>query len=1251
MPPRKKKADTSKDIMPFQFSLTGKLITSVDPTRLILEDDGGTIKDNFKSLKNIRYTDNGIRGIRGMSKINSTALSTQLKARNIHHFAKSQPVESHVLVQAFDTNIDNSKVWRNSTSIPNTGDFNGTALHTDARTTGSITAFAASGTRVQVTSAAHGRQNGDSITITGTTSYNGTFTTQDVATNTFIINDTFVADDATGTWATRTKGRFTNGQLGRLLYCNGDETMVWGGDQARLSKFIVYDPNGTFLYDYTEKVQNTLSDSENVATLKQVSGIGAETQILLHWEEAAPTFLDSSPGSDHDATAVGTAERSVAQVKFGTYSVLLDGNSDWATVADHADMVLSGGTWTFETWVYPSSLAADVGLYAQAVSSRTGDYMWAYIDTNGAVSLRVQEGTTAATGTVTLTGGGSGSVDGITVNSVEIMSGAENYDTDLDTTAVNVAANITANTSAPNYTASAASSVITITSVYKGDHVNTWDVTSSSTTITTSDVNMASGANTTVVTLDTPNSVVTTGSWQHIRVVENSNDYYIFVDGIQKAHVSDASRTEGNTAYDSTVFIGAVHDGTSTTKPFNGHLDETRLTNTALSTTDFDVPASAYTAATANVNIRIGNILPVEGFDFTVSNANTSSGTMSVFYWSSTNVWTAVTNLTDNTASGGIPLAQSGTVTFDSTETTARQKIIDGVLGYWYKIEITDADVATGISTVTVKEPFQDLRDFWDGNTRVAASVQLFEDSIFKDNTVNVFEDSFVFETTTGGDESSYMIMDSLATSTEYLTVGFNQRMQGLECKLIPNHSNTTANTVIEVEYWNGTAWTSVGAIVDGTIENSISFTKSGFITWNPVAENTEFRREVNKEEPLYYYKLSWSQNFTADVLCYFIAGIPVQVQIEKYSFPLNAQSRTWLMSNQSDKKNAAIVSAFGTLNAFNGDDSAVFEFGDQTPITAAAEVFVKLTTVGGVSDLIIAKNNSLFLVTGSDRTDWKITQISDDVGCPAPYTFKASPIGLEFSSLQSKQVVIWQSENGIMMYDSSAVFPVSDSISNFFDQSKSEAINLDKIADSYGFWDNSSGVYEYHWLFASGTSTVIDRELVFDLRRQRWYEIDRESANDLQCGVKVVDTNGAHHNYGMIDSGFMERLENGTAWTGDGSSIAYEFELGDIMFNDDMNWETLLRFIRLTMVQKTSGTITLTYAGDTSSTTKTLTMSQTKSGFDVTMPVHSAGGSKWGASVFHRLKFTVSTNDQTIGFEPLWVSGFYENYRLRLRD
>ncbi len=67
--------------------------------------------------------------------------------------------------------------------------------------TGPITAFAdGGGGTVIVTSAAHSLSNESHVTIIGTTNYNGAFQISAVTTDTFKITDTWVSDDATGTW-------------------------------------------------------------------------------------------------------------------------------------------------------------------------------------------------------------------------------------------------------------------------------------------------------------------------------------------------------------------------------------------------------------------------------------------------------------------------------------------------------------------------------------------------------------------------------------------------------------------------------------------------------------------------------------------------------------------------------------------------------------------------------------------------------------------------------------------------------------------------------------------------------------------------------------------------------------------------------------------------------------------------------------------------------------------------------------------
>lgn len=94
-------------------------------------------------------------------------------------------------------------------------------------------------------------------------------------------------------------------------------------------------------------------------------------------------------------------------------------------------------------------------------------------------------------GTVTLTGGASGSVDTLTVNSVEIMGSATNFNSTLTQTAIDVALKINRNSANKSIVAVANGAVITLTAQPgMGTVPNGWVVASTVTTITKTDVNM-----------------------------------------------------------------------------------------------------------------------------------------------------------------------------------------------------------------------------------------------------------------------------------------------------------------------------------------------------------------------------------------------------------------------------------------------------------------------------------------------------------------------------------------------------------------------------------------------------------------------------------------------------------------------------------------------------------------------------------------------------------------------------------------
>ena len=249
-----------------------------------------------------------------MTKINSSALSHP-KIRNIFHFNKSVNKESHVMVHAFNSAQTESKVFRNSTAIPNTGNFNATALHTDTVATGSITAFAQNGLSVTVTTANHGLYNGDEAIITGTTNYNGIFKIDNATLNTFDIVDTWVSNDATGTWTSVLQGRFSAAPDEHAAYCNGKETMVYGGEKTQISRFEVIKIDESELYDYSDEVRNILTDADNLARLVQTPAANATlAKLLMHLDNN----LTDSIGT-HTPTGVSITYDSTNKV-FGSHA-------------------------------------------------------------------------------------------------------------------------------------------------------------------------------------------------------------------------------------------------------------------------------------------------------------------------------------------------------------------------------------------------------------------------------------------------------------------------------------------------------------------------------------------------------------------------------------------------------------------------------------------------------------------------------------------------------------------------------------------------------------------------------------------------------------------------------------------------------------------------------------------------------------------------------------------------------------------
>lgn len=1024
--------------------LDGKLITAVDPVM---------IGSNFQELKNMRYFDTNPRAIKGMSKINSAALSSHPKISNGFHFKKEQPAESHILVQAFNSGETESKVFQNITAIPDTGDFNGTALHTDSGTS---------------------------------------------------------------------QGRFSEAPNGNVAYCNGSESLVWGGDEHFSSGFVNHDPDGAWTKDYTTKVQNTLTDTDNVATLTKISGdLPSNTGLLLHLDN---DVIDSST-SVHTVTNNNVTFDTTA--KFGTHAAVFNGTNAYLTVPDHADFDFSGRNWTIDFWYKPTttggtlfSQATDASNYIRIVFFSPDNSIGVYLNIAGSLAINVS------------------------------TSGHD----------------------------------------------------------------------------------LLTGEFHHIEVSQDGDDWYMFIDGRLVGQYTDARTVPDFTQ---PLYIGAFNNTVATQNYIDATIDEFRLGNTTLHTSSFEPRQIAYGTAATYVNI--GAVRPIQGAKIAIATANTTTSSANVLYWEryssdanntlTIGYWKKCTNITDGTASGGNSLAQTGSIAFDDTSSLASPKIFNNTHLYWYQFVFTDIDDTTTVSQVTLDMAMQGIKDLWDGETRSSIYFEVNTGTVAYDNTINVFEGTY-----TSTNSATYSDLTSLPAAG-YLLVGFTEQMTALDFRFITDKVNVDKGLVVEYNYWQGDSWKQLSLTQEETRVDAIPFNKSGIVAWTPPAIGEELPQELGGRPSLYYYKIDIKTALTTGtdkVHLYFLGGMPAQKSINGYKFPIMSHNRLMLGSNQADKKNSLLIGAPDSTSTFNGVDYREIPFGNDDELVSGSEIFGQFGSDIYNLTLVCKKSESWLLSEQESSFEW--FRVSSTIGCTAPLTVTSihTPAMEERPALNG---VIFQSTDAIYLFDGREFIPIHRDIEDVF-----KRINKTYLDKSVGFLDETN--QEWHWLITTGASTTHNEEWVFDLKRSRWYQIDRETY--LQSGFSVEDTVGNFYNYGTIDTGYMERLENGTTF--DGNDMNFSLRTGDTALSGSSIYETRIRQLNLLMKSKntTTNSVAVTHYGD----------GQTiGTAFTSISPANSSGrissrtkSENTGKHVFHSIKLAMTTNDEEIGFEPLGLGVFYQD-------
>jgi hypothetical protein len=611
-------------------------------------------------------------------------------------------------------------------------------------------------------------------------------------------------------------------------------------------------------------------------------------------------------------------------------------------------------------------------------------------------------------------------------------------------------------------------------------------------------------------------------------------------------------------------------------------------TNTALSAAA-DIPVSpmdysdyanntkmseSFTVGGSTKSFLIGSPRPAQGAKLYIKTANTTANTLVVSESSATN-FNALTVTADGTRVGGTTsFGHTGLISWASAVATTKPRYFEGVNAYWYQFTIDNGSAE--IYHITLDLPFQPIIDTWDGIYRDITRFFKFT-TVPTDNTTNVLKEDFeATETSTYCDLASF---GTFGGTANYLIVQFGEKVTGLQIGIPVGYANATASAVMSVDYWDGANYQNIASAVDGTNDGATSFAKTGVVYWNNSAVTGEQKRSYNNGPTLYTYRLHFDKTLSASCRVEYIAGITANKEINYYKFPVFAQGRVLLCCDMSGEKNKAICSSKYMPQVYNGEDSVDVYFGEEGELTCGTELFSQYGS-SLYSLVLMFKNNESWVMAGQDIAQWADNTflLSSSIGCADPLTLKTINLHAEPGAGVNRSLAIWRGPNGVYMSDGRAPIPIHGDIKEYFDPES--AIYIPSDGTAVAFIDPVH--QEYHLILNATT------EVVYDIARNKWFSIDRVS--HLRCGVTVHDTAGKAYTYGFLDTGYMERLENGTTF--DGEDIAWITHFGDMPLAG-LDKESLLETVTLFTVAKAND-ITCTHYLDTSSTGTAKTMDHT---------------------------------------------------------
>jgi len=1234
-----------------QYRFDGQWLPDVDPAKI------GA--NNFKTLTNMRYNEQGIEGVKGFTRVNTTAITSAPTIQNGFHFRKDSPAESHILIHG-----DDAVVYDNTTAVPTAGTFLSSAAYTDASGAGfGRFAVAANG---QVAYA-----NGvESVIWGGDEMKASAFITSTAATTTDIA---------------MTNPKDYSIEVNNDLTGADDIAIIGGGN-----------------------------DSSTVLLLHN-DGADAEAVAIADSSTGGPTGNADTVG--------GNAQLDVIQAKFGQTSLLLDGTGDYVSWNDNAVWNFGASEFEIDTWVRFSAVTGKMCLYSQATAygyvalfvDHDNSKLYFMATSTAGVGLVSESATWAPVintwyhvavvrGWGGVTDAWALVVDGTSVSTFtqvgtlpDIAAAIEVGD--MVATSYLDFGSLTHGFSTSVNATIAAAALKWGTGGLSLDNGNNSQLFSASTTdfnpTTKWTVNFwvkhtdHAGSETYffyreddnnriwlenihgtglylevkiggVVQVAAIGAEIADANWHHIAICKVGDDWGVYDNGTQISYdsytyastLTGIARIGGTNAAnfdlagyvddfqmvrfnsfsarpvvgltDTITIPTAAHTPDGNEKllfPFDlmgvaGWIDEFRISKgVSRWVANFDFPVRPY--ATSALYWLVGSTRPLQGVKFYVDEANAEASKMTAWEWDG-NSWNGL-SITDNTDTGA-SLATTGTVTWTSTVDTSATKFMEGRLFYWYQFNI-DAGEAT-IYKCTVDAAMQPIVDIWDGVYRQPIQFQPYKSAIYVDYTLEVND----------SDSTYYADLADL-TSSEWVIAQFDERMTAVKFLIVAGTPNETA-AIVTIYYWNGEGWATVGTVSDETLDDAgldTSLSQSGVMSWTPPSIEQEFSREMFGSVG-YTYKFVWDATLTtAKSQVNVVLGIPAQLPIMPFKFPATYKNRLMLCGyTEGGEGNRCDYSVTHAPQAFNGYESSMdgaqsLYFGGAEELTAGTEIYNRFGS--NIFSMFLAlKKTEIYLLSGStpDATDsdpFRIFPISYNLGCPAPLTLATAEVGFKIAADVERNIAIWLSYSGPIIFDGAVPYIVHG-IDKYFDVQGDDYLGASNIESATGWYDQSHKEYNLR---------ISTKWFVYDLVRKRWFEQNVGAADPPECGFPVQDTNGTKYVYAGADSGFMLRLDNGDHWYQ--TEIVHTIETGDFWPSDN-TWD-LTRLYKSKFLWEgieTVDSVDITHYADASVTGTSLTSVLIGDMTNrITRDTQNTNLLGWT----HRLKFVTTRDDGLIGYWP----------------